>query len=440
MQTPTSLFYRLLSIIVLIVLLSTSLSSALSTSQQTQTPLSSGDNPTSSTTDTKIEQVISLIDSDLILNYLKTLVGYGPRMDGTFGCELAGHYINRQFTEMGLATRSQNWSSWGNSYYHHVYDGQNIEGTLKGENSDDDSLLVFNAHYDSVAAGPGANDDGSGTVAVLAAAYALSHFTFQRTLKFVTVSGEEIGLAGSKAYAKEAYERNDNILLEINADMIGHDVGSNALRITTSEDVGWAGDIFQTINQNYSIDLTLTRGKINRVNHRLAGSDFSSFLPYSWESLCCWEVDDDTNFHTAADNLSNVNISYLVKTTRIIAASLAYIADLPDIPLQVRIISPRVGFLYNAGMEKYRIEQFKTTVINDIWVWTDVYDADAPLLRAEFYYDGKLAYTDTEPPFNWHFNKISLGKHQVSVIVYDTLGRNSSDWRSIRFINLFKNH
>ena len=58
----------------------------------------------------------------------------------------------------------------------------------------DNSAIIFNAHYDSVAKGPGANDDGSGTVAVLAAAYALSHFDFKRTIKFVTFSGEEIGL------------------------------------------------------------------------------------------------------------------------------------------------------------------------------------------------------------------------------------------------------
>ena len=51
--------------------------------------------------------------------------------------------------------------------------------------------------------------------------------------------------------------------------------------------------------------------------------------------------------------------------------------------------------------------------------------ATVPIQRAEFYYDGKLVFTDTEAPFKWQFNKFSLGKHQITVIVYDQLGRNS---------------
>ena len=174
------------------------------------------------TNDPKITEILSMIDENLIREYLETIVGFGPRMTGTYGCEKAAAYIYQQFDDRGLDVRYQNFTSFGNRYYHHVYSGQNVEGTLPGINTTDDSVIIFNAHYDSVAKGPGANDDGSGTVAVLAAAYALSHFTFQRTVRFVTFAGEEIALIGSRAYTKEAYDRNENILVEINADMIGH--------------------------------------------------------------------------------------------------------------------------------------------------------------------------------------------------------------------------
>jgi aminopeptidase YwaD len=433
--------FRLLAVFSTIILLSTS-ASLSSAYIQNPTPLFTNNQTPTSAGDPKIQQVLSMINQDILRGYLQTLVEYGSRMDGTYGCDLAARYIHHQFTTMGLATRYQNWTHWGNSYYHHVYTSQNIEGILPGVDTNEDSSLLFNAHYDSVAAGPGANDDGSGTVAVLAAAYALSHFTFQRTIKFVTFSGEEVGLLGSQAYTKEAYAHNDSILLEINADMIGHDTGSNGLRITTTEDAGFAADAFKTINQDYSIGLNVTRGTINRVNHKLSGSDYSTFLQYGWESLCCWETDNDPNFHSAKDNFSNVNLSYLVNTTRIIAGALAYLADAPEVPPQVRIVSPRIGYLYNAGMIKKQISDYKTTVLNDIWIWADVDHVTAPIVRAEFYYNGKLISTDTEAPFNWHFNKFSLGKHDVSVVVYDSLGRNSTDWREIRFINFFihKNH
>ena len=168
----------------------------------------------------------------------------------------------------------------------------------------------------------------------------------------------------------------------------------------------------------------------------MGGSDYSPFLAYGWESICCWEGDHDPNFHTAQDNLNNVNISYLVNMTRIIAATIAQLADLTEIPPQVRITSPRVGFLYNAGMKQRAISEFKTIVINDIWILAEIDYAAVAIERAEFYYDGKLVFTDTEAPFEWQFNKFSLRKHEITVFIYDQLGRNSSDWREIFFINI----
>jgi len=406
--------------------------------EQTNTNISLFDTPTAqTTTDQKIAQILSIIDENLIMKYLQFIVGFGPRMTGSYGCEKAAEYIFQQFTDMQLPTRYQNWTGWGNRYYPHFYASQNIEATLPGTNTDDTPSIIFNAHYDSVARSPGANDDGSGTAAVLAAAYALSQFDFERSVKFVTFSGEEVGLIGSRAYTKEAYERNERILVEINADMIGYDEGNRKITVTATEDAKWVADMFDHINTNYSIGLTINHREINRENHRMSGSDYAAFLPYGWETVCCWQGTGDPNFHTPQDNLSNVNVSYLVNTTRIIAATLAKLADEPDTPPQVRITSPRVGFLYKNEMKKRAIGEFKTTVIGDIWVWAEVDYATAPIERAEFYYDGKLVFTDTEAPYKWKFDKFSLRKHQITVIVYDELGRESSDWREIRFINIF---
>ncbi len=385
----------------------------------------------------KISDIISSIDENLILEYLQKIIGFGPRRTGTYGCEKAAQYIYEQFTDDGLIARYQNWTARGNTIIPQWFSSKNVEGTLKGTDPTDPSIIIFNAHYDSVAKGPGANDDGSGTVAVLAAAFALSQFDFKRTVKFVTFSGEENGLLGSQAYTKEAYERNEDILIEVNADMVGHDEGSKKMTVTATEDVGWVAELFKSLNTNYSIGLTVNRGTITRNRLDLGGSDYSAFLPYGWESIGCWEGDGDPNFHSPQDNLSNVNLSYLVTTSQIIAAALASMADMGPTPPQVRITSPRVGFLYYDGMEKRPLNDFKTTVINNIWVWAEFDNVTVPIQRAEFYYDGKLVYTDTEAPFKWEFNKISLGKHEITVMVYDLLGRNSSDWREIRFINLF---
>ncbi|MCX6662071.1 MAG: M20/M25/M40 family metallo-hydrolase [Euryarchaeota archaeon] len=429
---------QIVLVVLIVFLLSTTASSISFPQQKKGNTVVVSNQGLQTTSSQKISDILSMIDENLILDYLQNIVGFGPRKTGTYGCEKAAQYIHKQFTDNGLLARYQNWTGRGNELIPHRYTSQNVEGTIQGSDPTDTSIIIFNAHYDSVAKGPGANDDGSGTVAVLAAAYALSRFDFKRTVKFVTFAGEEIGLVGSQAYTKEAYERNDNILVEINADMVGHDEGSRTMTVTATEDAGWVAEIFQRLNANYSIGLTVNRGTINRETHNLGGSDFSAFLPYSWECVCCWEGDHDPNFHSPQDNLTNVNLSYLVNTTRNIAATLAYLADMDQTPPQVRITSPRVGFLYKEGIQKRPLDEFKTTVINNIWIWAEVDNATIPIQRAEFYYDGKLVYTDTEAPFAWEFNKFSLRKHQIIVMVFDLLGRNSSDWREIRFINLLK--
>jgi acetylornithine deacetylase/succinyl-diaminopimelate desuccinylase-like protein len=177
LQTPLVFF--------IVLLISTSASS-ITFSVQQHTNISVFEKqglPT--TSDQKITDILSMIDENLILDYLQTIVGYGPRMTGSYGCEKAAQYIHKLFTDSGLTTRYQTWTSWGTRYYHYLYTSQNVEGILPGTDSQDDSCIIFNAHYDSIARGPGANDDGSGTVAVMAAAYALSHFNFKRTVKFV---------------------------------------------------------------------------------------------------------------------------------------------------------------------------------------------------------------------------------------------------------------
>ena len=119
--------------------------------------------------DAKILSILELIDEDLLRGYLEVLVSYGPRFTGTYGCEKSARFIYDQFTGMGLESRFQNWSLFGNEYARRWFNSQNVEGVLSG--TMDDKAICFNAHYDTVFKSPGANDDGSGTAAVMAAAY-----------------------------------------------------------------------------------------------------------------------------------------------------------------------------------------------------------------------------------------------------------------------------
>ena len=101
---------------------------------------------------------------------------------------------------------------------------------------------VMNATADS----PGANDDGSGTAAVLEAARVLSKRKFPATIVYAALSGEEQGLLGGKILADYAKAQGWNVVANLNNDIIGNSCGSdgvcNARQVRVfSEGPRWQG-------------------------------------------------------------------------------------------------------------------------------------------------------------------------------------------------------
>ncbi len=106
----------------------------------------------------------------------------------------------------------------------------NIVATLPGTDPNDDRIFVVSGHYDSRVAdimdyesdAPGANDDASGTVAVMEMARIMSNYEFPATLVFMAVAGEEQGLLGAAKWAEEASEAGKNIAGMFTNDIIGN--------------------------------------------------------------------------------------------------------------------------------------------------------------------------------------------------------------------------
>ena len=91
---------------------------------------------------------------------------------------------------------------------------------LPGENTHNG--VMAGAHLDSVVEGPGINDDGSGTAALLETALMMANSKPENTLRFTFWAGEELGLLGSTAYVEGLSQaERDRIALYLNYDMIG---------------------------------------------------------------------------------------------------------------------------------------------------------------------------------------------------------------------------
>jgi Zn-dependent M28 family amino/carboxypeptidase len=96
----------------------------------------------------------------------------------------------------------------------------NVIAERTGVNND--NVVMAGAHLDSVQAGPGINDNGSGSSVLLEVAQQLAHTRLQNTVRLAWWGAEESGLLGSRAYvAGLSQEEKDRIALYMNFDMVG---------------------------------------------------------------------------------------------------------------------------------------------------------------------------------------------------------------------------
>ncbi|KAF8639735.1 hypothetical protein AX17_000997 [Amanita inopinata Kibby_2008] len=91
------------------------------------------------------------------------------------------------------------------------------------------ATVVLGAHYDSRGSfgfmnAPGGNDDGSGTASLLSIARTIARkgLGFRTNVEFCAFAGEEQGLLGSRAYARQLRKENANVILMIQADMLAY--------------------------------------------------------------------------------------------------------------------------------------------------------------------------------------------------------------------------
>jgi hypothetical protein len=112
----------------------------------------------------------------------------------------------------------------------------NIVATLRGAQPESEKrVYVVSGHYDSMCTSPtdakcdapGANDDASGTAAVLEMARVMARYKFDATIVFMAVAGEEQGLLGSTYYAEQARKNSLDIEAMFTNDIIGSSLGGN---------------------------------------------------------------------------------------------------------------------------------------------------------------------------------------------------------------------
>ncbi len=239
----------------------------------------------------------------------------------------ATQYCLEYFQRLGLAAAYQTYSEDG-------VNGRNVFAIQTGI-VNPDNIYVICAHLDDEPGGstaPGADDNASGSSAVLLAASILSSRHFENTIRYVLFTGEEQGLYGSHAYAAAADAAGDNILGALNFDMIAYDSDDDGMG-----EVYWGSktaskilaDLLVDTNTTYSLGLDpqLYSGPAN-------WSDHASFWSFDYPAVTGIESDGDFNpeYHTVNDTRANCNGDYATAFTKAAVGTTARLAVLVAVP------------------------------------------------------------------------------------------------------------
>ncbi len=200
----------------------------------------------------------------------------------------------------------------------------NVIAALTGTTSPD-VVYVVSSHYDSALAGPGADDNSSGTAALLEAARLLAGHPQPATILFASFTGEEAGLLGSREFVRRA--------------------AANGLRIAgalNNDTVGWAND--------YRLDDTIrySNAGIRDVEHA-AAMQFSRLITYdsryfkNTDAAAYYEAFGDIvgglgsypvlgspHYHQPHDRLDTVNHQLVTEVARATVASVMLLASSPS--------------------------------------------------------------------------------------------------------------
>jgi Zn-dependent M28 family amino/carboxypeptidase len=262
------------------------------------------------------------------------------RETGSEGQKRAGRYLIEQYQKEGIP-----FPKGATSYYQKVPaefmnkdsgenlpDSENIWAFIEGSEKPNE-IVVVSAHYDHVGVKKGevyngADDDGSGTVALLEIAQAFQKAKKEghgpkRSILILHVTGEEHGLYGSSYYSKNPLFPIANTVADVNIDMVGrrdelHKDSNNYIYLIGSDYL--SSDLYKVcedVNSKYvhlNLDYKFNdRKDPNRFYYR---SDHYNFAKYGIPVVFLFNgVHED--YHQATDEVSKIEFDALSKRTQL---------------------------------------------------------------------------------------------------------------------------
>jgi hypothetical protein len=294
--------------------------------------------------ETNIDSLIFFVEE--LSGEVQTIIGGSPytivsRHKNQPSNDKAADYIKEKLESYGLPAFDQ-WFSGS---------GRNVYAVQTGTEFPNQKYIIC-AHYDDMPSGPlapGADDNASGTAAVLEAARILTQYLSKYTIIYALWDEEEQGLVGAYYYAQQASAAGDSILGVVNMDMIAWDSNSDYIVDVHTRPIGsslYLKDKIVETNNLYNLGLD-----IDVKNPGSTYSDHAAFWNYNFGAILVIEDGTDFNayYHTTNDKIQHFNQPYYLMMSKASIGTIAALAEVIDnVPVELASFS---AFALNDGVK-----------------------------------------------------------------------------------------
>lgn len=275
--------------------------------------------------DSDVRRITMAVAVDRVRGYQEQLAACGSRHLTQPGNAAARGVLVELFRSFGYEPEIQPISSRGARRSPLGAGGSaNVIARLPGT-THPELVYVLGSHYDSVAGGPGADDNASGTAVTLEAARVLSEHPMPATILFVAFTGEESGLLGSRDFVRQAAENEMHVVGALNNDMLGW---ANDERIDNTIRYSNPGirDVQHNAAMRYSQLITY-----DALYYK--STDAAAFYD-AWGDIVggigSYPVLGNPHYHQATDKLPTINHEQVAATAKTTVATLMLLASSPS--------------------------------------------------------------------------------------------------------------
>lgn len=267
------------------------------------------------------QTLVDQVQSNSLETNLTSFVNFGEKELGSTAEQNTFNWLKSLYQSWGYTLiEQQAVNAYGET-------GYNLIVTKTGTTYPN-TFIVIDAHFDTIN-GPGANDNGSGTVILLELGKILKNIPTEYSIKFIHFTAEEWGLVGSQKYVEDiAIPQDLDIKLVLNIDQVGGVAGENNHTITCERDESQPNSNNGASN-TATMELAALMELYSDLNTHISNAYGSDYVPFQEEGYVItglYEYNESPYPHSPNDTLDNVDFEFIYQVAKGTMGAVCYFA------------------------------------------------------------------------------------------------------------------